>query len=195
MTVLARIRGRVAEKHADSLIIFAGGLGFEVQAPRSTIAALPEIGEETTLRTYLHIREGALGLFGFVTEGEQQLFELLLTVSGVGPRAALNCLSLLNPEQLAGAIAAGNVAEIVRVPGVGRKTAERIVMELKGKVANLPQETPTGGTAGNAGVREALVSMGYTASEAEAAIAHIPTDRILSEQERILHALRYFASA
>ena len=193
MSFLARLHGRIEERHADSVILFVGGFGFEVQVPRSTGAALPQIGEETTLRTYLHIREGAIGLFGFLTEAELQMFELLLTVGGVGPKAALNCLSLLSPEQLAGAIAAGDAAEIVRVPGVGRKTADRIVMELKGRVANLAQQTAAGATSGNAGVREALISMGYTASEAEAAIASLPSDRIANEQERLLQALRYFA--
>jgi len=193
MSVLARLRGTVEEKRADSIIIFVGGLGFEVQVPRSTLAALPELGEETTLRTYLQIREGAMGLFGFLTEAEQQMFELLLTVGGVGPKAALNCLSLLSPDQLAGAIAAGDAAEIVRVPGIGRKTADRIVMELKGRVAGPPQHNAAGTRPGNASVREALVSMGYSAGEAEAAIASLPSDGIASEQERLLQALRYFA--
>ena len=194
MTVLARLRGTIEEKRADAIIIFAAGLGFEVQVPRSTLAALPELGHEATIRTYLHIREGAIGLFGFLTEGEQRIFELLLTVTGVGPKAALNCLSLLSPEQLGGAIATGDVTAIVRVPGIGRKTADRIVMELKGRVADLPQQTPSASAAGNAGVQEALMSMSYSAAEAQAAIASLPTDRILSEEERILLALRYFSA-
>lgn len=194
MTVLARLRGTIEEKRADAIVIFAGGLGFEVQVPLSTLSALPEVGQVATLRTYLQIREGAIGLFGFLTDGEQRIFELLLTVSGVGPKAALNCLSLLSPEQLAGAIATGDAAEIVRVPGIGRKTADRIVLELKGRVGGLPQQASAATGTGNAGVEEALLSMSYTAAEAQAAIASLPTDRILSEEERILLALRYFSA-
>src|SRR6266571_4436511 len=92
MPILSRLRGVVEEKAAEGVLLFAGGLGFEVQVPLSTLARLPETGEETTLRTYLHLREGAVGLFGFATAEEQRLFELLLTVAGVGPRSPLNCL-------------------------------------------------------------------------------------------------------
>src|SRR5437868_1067701 len=108
MPILARIRGVLEEKSAEAVLIFAGGLGFELQTPLSTLSRLPETGREVTLRTYLHLREGALGLYGFATAEEQRMFELLLTVSGVGPKSALNCLSLLSVERLASAIATGD---------------------------------------------------------------------------------------
>lgn len=193
MSILARVRGRIEERTADSVIIFAGGLGLELQAPLSTLNALPDGEAEVTLRTYLHVREGALGLYGFLTDAEQRTFELLLGVTGIGPKAALNCLSLLGPEQVAGAIAAGNADSLRRVPGVGRKTAERILLELKGKVAGLPHQAPPPSAAGQSIVVEALMALGHTAAEAAAAAASLPTDRSLSEQEQILLALQYFA--
>lgn len=192
MSVLARLRGPIEEKTAESVIVFVGGLGFELQVPLSTLSALPETGEETTLRTYLYVREGALALYGFLTEAEQRTFELLLTVSGVGPKAALNCLSLLRPEDIAGAIAGNDVSALRRVPGIGSKTAERIVLELKGKVKDLPQHVALASGASSI-VMEALMFYGHSPAEAAAAIASVPNDTNLSDQEQILLALRYFA--
>lgn len=194
MSILARLRGRIEQKRPDGVLLFVGGLGFEVQVPLSTLASLPEIGEEVTLRTYLHVREGSIGLYGFLSEGEQRLFELLLTVGGVGPKAALNCLGHLSPEQLAGAIAHGDVAGLQRVPGVGRKMADRMVVELKGRLKDLPQESSSTAALGaNTLVIEALIFYGHTAAEAATAIANLPKDRELSEEEQILLALQYFA--
>lgn len=194
MSILARLRGRVEQKRPDGVIVFVGGLGFEVQVPLSTLAALPEAGEEVTLRTYLYIREGTLGLYGFLSEGEQRLFELLLTVGGVGPKAALNCLGHLSPEQLAGAIAQGDATSLQRVPGVGRKMADRMIVELKGRLKDLPQEAYSSAAPGAGSVIiEALMFYGHTAAEAAAAIANLPKDRELSEEDQILLALQYFA--
>jgi Holliday junction DNA helicase RuvA len=193
MPILARLRGIIEEKTADSVIIFAGGLGFEVQVPLSTLALLPEPGGEATLRTYLHLREGAIGLYGFATAEEQRLFELLLTVGGVGPKSALNCLGLLNVEQLAGAIGSGDVSTLLRAPGVGRKTADRIVLELRDRVRDLGVvggPAPPGPTNE---VIEALMFYGYTAAEAAAAVASLPKDRSLTIEEQTLQALQYFA--
>ena len=194
MSILARLRGTIAEKTADSVLVFAGGLGFEVQVPLSTLRTLPDAGEETTLRTHLHVREGALALYGFATESEQRMFELLLTVTGVGPRAALNCLSTLSVEQLAGSIAAADGETLRRIPGVGRKTAERIVLELKNRVQAFgagpsPQPAPPGQDE----AIEALMYYGYSATEAAAAVATLPRDREMTVEERTLLALQYFA--
>lgn len=193
MTLLARVRGTIEEKRADGIILFVGGLGLEIQAPLSTLGALPDTGEEVTLRTYLQVREGALGLYGFLSEAEQQMFELLLSVSGVGPRAALNCLSLLSVEQLAGAIAGADGESLRRVPGVGRKTADRILLELKGRLAGLEQTPGATASPSDSTVIEVLLQYGRTQAEAVAAVASLPKDRLLSEEERILLALQYFA--
>ncbi|MGI8551962.1 MAG: Holliday junction branch migration protein RuvA [Dehalococcoidia bacterium] len=192
MSILARLRGTIAEKSLDSVILFAGGLGFEIQAPLSTVSALPAVGEEVTLRTYLHIREGALGLFGFLTQEEQRMFELLLTVTGVGPKAALNCLSLLKPEAISGAIASGDTAILRRVRGLGAKTVDRIIVELKGRTKDLPQQQPASG-GGDSVVLDALMSFGYSAAEATAAMASLPKDGVQSPEEQVRLAFQYFA--
>src|SRR6266568_3821497 len=194
MPILSRLRGVVEEKAAEGVLLFAGGLGFEVQVPLSTLARLPETGEETTLRTYLHLREGAVGLFGFATAEEQRLFELLLTVAGVGPRSALNCLSLLSVDQLSSAIASGDASALQRAPGIGRKTADRIVLELRDRIRELSL-TPSSAVpnAPRNDVIEALMFYGYSAAEAAAAVATLPTDRTLSLEEQTLWALQYFA--
>src|SRR5205823_2106179 len=150
------------------------GLGFELQTPLSTLSRLPETGREVTLRTYLHLREGALGLYGFATAEEQRMFELLLTVSGVGPKSALNCLSLLSVERLASAIATGDAEALQRAPGVGRKTAERMVLELRNRVRDLAPAAVSTPAPGQNDVIEALMYYGYSATEAAAAVATIP---------------------
>jgi Holliday junction DNA helicase RuvA len=192
MSVLARIRGTVAEKSADTVIIDVGGLGFSLQVPLSTMNALPDLGQETQLRTHLYVREGSLALYGFASEGEEALFDLLLTVSGVGPKAALSCLSHLGPDQVAAAIANQDAGSLRRVPGVGQRTADRILLELKGRVpesaalpaATLRREDET---------LAALLFYGYSAAEAAAAIAALPRDRDMTLEERTLLALQYFA--
>ncbi|HTE86007.1 MAG TPA: Holliday junction branch migration protein RuvA [Dehalococcoidia bacterium] len=193
MPILSRLRGILEEKTADGIILFAGGIGFEVQVPLSTLALLPETGEQTTIRTYLHLREGSIGLFGFATAEEQRMFELLLAVSGVGPRSALNCLSLLSVDQLATAIGSGNASALQRVPGIGRKTADRIVLELRERAeAIVAAAVPTSASASSE-VLEALMFYGYSAAEAAAAAATLPKDRSLSIEEQTLWALQYFA--
>jgi Holliday junction DNA helicase RuvA len=193
MPVLSRIRGVIDEKAADALVISVGGLGFEIQAPLSTLSQLPDVGEEVTLRTYLHIREGSLALYGFRTAAEQQMFELLITVTGVGPKSALNCLSLLSVDRLATAIASGDHASLQRVPGVGRRTAERIALELKNRVAGFAEGAVPMNPAARSEVIEALMFYGYSATEAAAAVATIPRDRELSIEEQTMWALQYFA--
>jgi Holliday junction DNA helicase RuvA len=194
MPVLSRVRGVVEEKHADALILFAGGLGFEILAPLSTLTQLPELGEEATLRTYLYIREGSIGLYGFATAEELRMFELLLSVSGVGPKSALNCLSLYSVGRLAAAIASGDSDSLQRVPGVGRRTAERIVLELKSRVGDLADSRGPAPAAGRSEVIEALMFYGYSAGEAAAAVGSLPRDRELTVEEQTMLALRYFAA-
>lgn len=155
--------------------------------------ALPPQGEEATLRTHLHLREGALALYGFCTAGEQRMFELLLTVTGVGPRAALNCLSMLSVEHLGAAIARGDGESLRRVPLVGRKTADRILLELKSRVQDFAGEVSPTVAPVNDETIEALMFYGYSAAEAAAAIATLPHDAGLSVEERTMLALRYFA--
>jgi holliday junction DNA helicase RuvA len=193
MSVIAMLRGRIEEKSPESVILFAGGVGFQVLVPLSTLTELPEVGQDATIRTHLHIREGSLGLYGFATADEQAMFELLIDVSGVGPKYALNCLSLFSVGQLAAAIASGDTTALQRVPGVGRKTAERIVLELRQRVGGFGAPTLAAATTSSSAALDALMFYGYSASEAAAALATLPTDQDLSVEEQTLWALRHFA--
>jgi Holliday junction DNA helicase RuvA len=193
MPIISRLRGTIEEKSPNAVLLFAGGIGFELQVPMSTLTQLPEAGSEATLRTYLHLREGSIGLFGFATAGEQDTFELLLGVSGIGPKSALACLSLLSVPQLTAAIRSGDANALQRVPGVGRKTAERIVLELRERVHEPASVAGVGTPAPSSEVIEALMFYGYSASEAAAALASLPADQTLSVEEQTLWALQYFA--
>jgi holliday junction DNA helicase RuvA len=135
MSMIGHLRGTVLEKHPAEVIVDTGGVGYEVQIPISTYTALPERGATVALRIYTHVREDTLALFGFATSEEKQLFEQLISVSGIGPKLAITVLSGLAAPDLVAAIRNGDVAQLVRIPGVGKKTAERIVLELKDKVA------------------------------------------------------------
>ncbi len=133
--MIGRLRGTVLEKHPNEVIVEAAGVGYQVQIPISTYTSLPQEGAPVSLRIYTHVREDALSLFGFATAEEKLLFERLISVSNIGPKLALTVLSGLPTPELISAIRSSDVARLVRIPGVGKKTAERIVLELKDKLA------------------------------------------------------------
>ena len=133
--MIGHLRGTVLEKRPAEVIVDTGGVGYQVQIPISTYTALPDRGATVALRIYTHVREDTLALFGFATPEEKQLFEQLISISGIGPKLAITVLSGLAAPDLVAAIRNGDVAQLVRIPGVGKKTAERIVLELKDKVA------------------------------------------------------------
>ena len=171
--MIARLTGRLALKSPEALIVDVQGVGYRVQVSLSAFAALPAEGEEVTLGIHPHLRETALELFGFVLPLEQALFGALITVSGIGPRMALNILSGLPAEALIEALAGGNVARLVAVPGVGKRTAERLVVELQDRVRRLAP--PAAAAAGVAPASDteavsALVNLGYRAPDAERAV-------------------------
>jgi Holliday junction DNA helicase RuvA len=132
--MIAHLRGTILEKHPNEVVVEAAGVGYEVQIPISTYTALPDAGAPVALRIYTHVREDALALFGFVTSEEKLLFERLISVSGIGPKLAITVLSGLPTSDLVAAIRTEDVPRLVRIPGVGKKTAERIVLELKDKL-------------------------------------------------------------
>ncbi len=132
--MIAHLRGTILEKHPNQVILDAGGVGYEVQIPISTFTALPEQGGVGALRIYTHVREDAFLLFGFATQEEKAVFERLISVSGIGPKLAITVLSGLPTAELIAAIRGNDLAKLVRIPGVGKKTAERIVLELKDKL-------------------------------------------------------------
>src|SRR5580658_2982087 len=135
--MIAFLRGKLLEKHPNQVILEAGGVGYDVVIPNSTFSALPDAGAEIALRIHTHVREDALALFGFFTSEEKALFERLISVSGIGPSLAIKVLSGLAAGAIIDAIRGGHVEQLVRIPGVGKKTAERMVLELKDKLEGL----------------------------------------------------------
>jgi Holliday junction DNA helicase RuvA len=135
--VIAVLRGMLAEKHPNQVVVDVGGVGYDVNIPVSTYTSLPEEGGVVTLRIFTHVREDALLLFGFLTSDEKTIFEKLISVSGIGPTLAIKVLSGLATPDLVAAIRTGDIARLVRIPGVGRKTAERMVLELKDKLMEI----------------------------------------------------------
>src|SRR5580692_11028879 len=135
--MIAFLRGKLLEKHPNQAIVETGGVGYDVMIPISTFSALPDSGSEVALRVHTHVREDALALFGFLTAAEKALFEKLISVSGIGPSLAIKVLSGLATQTIIDAIRGGQVEQLVRIPGVGKKTAERMVLELKDKLEGL----------------------------------------------------------
>lgn len=180
--MIAHLRGILLEKHPNQVILEAGGVGYDITIPVSTFSQLPEAGAEIRLRIHTHVREDALSLFGFSSLEEKTLFEKLVSISGIGPKLAVTVLSGLAAADLVAAIRAGEVARLVRIPGVGKKTAERIVLELRDKLEGagpsaLPQTLKPGKTltATEDDVLSALLNLGCQRAMAEQAIAKART--------------------
>jgi Holliday junction DNA helicase RuvA len=176
--MIAFLTGRLAAKTTTHALIEVGGVGFKLAMSTPSLASLPSEGDEVTVFTYLHVREDELSLFGFEADDERALFERLITVSGVGPKVALAVLSALSPDTLKRALAAEDVVLLSSVPGIGKKTAQRLIIELKDKL-DLPDLAPSGGgpePVAAAAARDALLSMGFSPGEASAALVGAPAD-------------------
>src|SRR5215471_15368657 len=187
--MIGQLRGRLAEKRPNQVLVDVGGVGYLVQVPLSTYAALGELHTEVTLLIHTHVREDALALFGFVSSREKHFFELLISASGVGPALALKILSGMSVEELVPAIRCGDLVRLTKIPGVGRKTAERIVVELKDKLEAVAIETekPMAAPAGvEADVVSALVNLGYDARTAESAVAEAKREAGAGDFEKLL---------
>ena len=193
--MIASLRGALAVAGKDFVVIDVGGVGFQVFVPRTFLGVLVEPGQEVTLFTHLQVRENELTLYGFGSKEELTLFRLLLTVSGIGPKVALSILSSLAADRLQVAIAQEDVGALSRVPGVGPKTARKLVLELKDKVAieAVPGELRPALTEGDADLIAALTTLGYSVVEAQDAIRSLPREPLPFE-ERVRLALAYFAS-
>ena len=170
--MIGRLTGRVASKAPDQVLLDVAGVGYLVHIPLSTFYELPEQESPASLWIHTHVREDALALYGFLTERERSLFLLLLGVTGIGPRVALTVLSGIPPTELVDALRQQDVRRLVAVPGVGKKTAERMVLELAEKAGKLPGDTPGKAPAAVAAddVISALVNLGYRKAEAERAV-------------------------
>lgn len=171
--MIGSLRGKLAEKRPNHILLDVGGVGYHVQIPLSTFAGLGALHDETTLLIHTHVREDQFSLYGFLTAREKQCFELLISASGVGPSLALKILSGMGLEDLVPAIRKGDLAQLVRIPGVGRKTAERIVVELRDKLAvvDVPDTgKPATRSQLESDAASALVNLGYDARSVERAI-------------------------
>jgi Holliday junction DNA helicase RuvA len=187
--VIARLRGKPVARTADGLVVEVGGVGYLVAATPGVLRAA-QGSAEVTVETYLHVREDALQLYGFADAAERELFTALLGVSGVGPKVALAVVSGSPSAELRRAIVLGDAARFQVIPGIGKKTAERIVLELKDKLG-ADDVVPIGvanGTPAHVVARDALVELGYSVAEAEKALADVDPD--LPPEDRVRHALR-----
>jgi Holliday junction DNA helicase RuvA len=172
--MIALLRGSLLEKHPNQAIVETGGVGYDVIIPVSTFTRLPEAGQEVRLRIHTHVREDALALYGFSTQDEKALFEKLIAVSGIGPKLAVTILSGLAAPDLINAIRRGELDRLVRIPGIGRKTAERMVLELRDKLPAAAGEEPAAPaaalTAVDQDVLSALLNLGCGRPQAETAV-------------------------
>ncbi len=203
--MIAQITGKLIQKHPNSVIVEASqGVGYELTVPLSTFYVLGEVGTDVSLRVYTYVREDALHLYGFQTEREKKLFLLLIGVSGIGPKLAITALSGLSAEELIHAIRVGDLARLVAIPGVGKKTAERMLVELKDKAAALASPefeerlragiVASGGDAMRDDVISALINLEYPKAAAEKAVFTILKDAPESNFETTLkQALRKLA--
>ena len=191
--MIAGLHGKLESVGSDWAIIDVGGIGFQVYMPTSTLSTLGAVGEEVKLYTHLHLREDNATLYGFASTDELGLFQNLINVSGLGPRLALAMLSAMSVEKLTMAIATGSTDLLTVIPGISKKVAERLVLELKEKIGAGWITTPAAQLAQeNTDVLAALTSLGYSVAEANRAVATLPPSSDLSLEERIKQALQYF---
>ena len=179
--MIGRLTGTLADKSPPQLLIDVNGVGYEVDVPMSSFYNLPALGERVTLLTHFIVREDAQILFGFLTHDERQTFRLLIKITGVGPRMALALLSGLSVSELAQAVARQETGRLVKVPGIGRKTAERLLLELKGKLADAIGAPTTMASDAQADILQALIALGYSDREAAAALKNLPADASVSD--------------
>ncbi len=192
--MIGRLRGTLLAKHPPQIVVEAHGVGYELDVPMSTFYNLPATGQEVTLHTHLAVREDAHLLFGFATEQERQVFRQLLKISGVGARTALSVLSGLSVSELHAAVAAQDGARLTKVPGIGKKTAERLLLELKDKL-DVTAVTGAAAAAGRDGsdILNALSALGYNDKEAAWAVKQLPPG--VAVADGIRQALRLLAKS
>jgi holliday junction DNA helicase RuvA len=193
--VIAQLRGRLVRKDTQEVVVDVSGVGYRVAIPLSTFYRLGELGGEVTLLTHTHVREDTLALFGFLTAAEQALFERLIAVSGVGPKLAISILSGIEAPDLVLALKSSDVARLTRIPGVGKKTAERLVLELKDKMQGLEaaaREAPSEAQPASAqdDLVSALVHLGYSRPEAERGVERALKDGEGRFEELLRRSLR-----
>jgi Holliday junction DNA helicase RuvA len=175
--MIAHLRGKLLSKQPQRAVIEAAGVGYDVAITGPAYSELPNLGAEVALFIHTHVREDALSLFGFVSEDEKRLFEKLISVSGIGPKLAITVLNGISTERLVAAIRSNDLASLTRISGIGKKTAERMVLELRDKLDTfaVTAKAPTSASAVEEDVLSALVNLGYQRAAAEQAIKHVPS--------------------
>lgn len=194
--MITGIHGTLEASKADAIIIRVGGFSIRVAVPSSALPRLNEQGMEVSLYTHFHMREDGIALYGFLDEQDRNAFEQLIAVSGVGPKVALALLSVMDASTLYKALADEDVQRLGMAPGVGKRLASRLVLELKGKLPTLSTAGAAGANPGNriqAEVLEALLGLGYSPAEAQAALAKIPQDQAMTLEQQVTFALRSFS--
>ncbi len=190
--MIGQLRGRLTDKRPNQVLVDVGGVGYVVQVPLSTYAALGELHTEVTLLIHTHVREDALSLYGFLSSREKHFFEMLLSASGVGPSLALKILSGMSVDELVPAIRGNDLGRLTKIPGVGRKTAERMVVELRDKLDAVAVEAERPAASSPAGVEadvmSALVNLGYEARAAESAVVDAKREAGTANFEKLLRA-------
>lgn len=199
--MISYIKGELIALEEEKVIVEVNGVGFGVYMPAQSMNLLPAIGEEVRLHTYMNVREDAIHLFGFITRDDLKVFKLLITVSGIGPKGGLNILSQLSPDDLRFAVVANDAKAIAKTPGIGKKTAEKLIIELKDKLSiedvldknneNETVSTVKGATNEiQAEAVEALVALGYGNTEAMKAVRKVPLDENTSVEDVLKQALK-----
>jgi Holliday junction DNA helicase RuvA len=173
--MIGRLRGIVAEKHAEGVLLDVAGVGYEMAVPPRALVELPGIGDEAVLHTHLHVREDAMALFGFSTEDQRDLFRLLLGISGVGPKVALAILGTMTPDDLRRAVMTDDAAALTAVPGIGKRSAQKLLLELRPKL-ELPDTELAPSNSPLTEVRSALEGLGYQGDEIRMALAELRED-------------------
>jgi Holliday junction DNA helicase RuvA len=189
--VIGRVQGILVEKNFPQVIVSCHGVGYEIDVPMSTFYPLPRTGEEVTLLTHLVVREDAHLLFGFLSAGERSAFRQLLKISGVGPKVALSVLSGMSVDDLAAAVSTEDAGRLTKIPGIGKKTAERLVPELRDKLPKTLVNVRADAPAAGGDVVSALLALGYNEREAQAAIKQLPGD--LQITDAIRQALKHLS--
>lgn len=185
--MIAHLRGIILEKQPNAAVVDVGGVGYALTIPVSTFSRLPNVGDEAAFQVHTHVREDALALFGFLTRMEKEIFEKLISVNGVGPRLAVTVLSGLPTAELLLAIRSGDVNTLIKIPGVGRKTGERIILELREKLGAAEGAAESGGQSAMSGLERdvisAMVNLGCSADAAGAAVKKARQDGAEAEFE------------
>ncbi len=191
--MIAHLSGTLLDKQLQRLVVDVGGVGYDVQVPLSTFYAVGDVGTRVALRIHTHVREDALQLFGFATPLEQSLFERLIAISGIGPRVALAVLSGIEPESLVRAIRDADLGRLTSIPGVGKKTAERLVVEMRDRLPKMAETIPPGVSSAaddlRSDVLSALANLGYQRAAAERGLERVLTTSDSRDFEDVLRAI------